>query len=108
MSDAASAHSDDVRDPEVNPLYIRCFCIILSADFRQTFSAVLSFLAALFLVVYSLHRHHERHARCEAVCYQNDREQRTRDEGSAHGPRNGELDPAWSPCRPRYARDRLI
>lgn len=86
--------------PEVNLL--QCICVVRSADFRHRFSAVLSFISALYLVVYFLRRHHERHPRCEAVCHQNDREQRARDEGSAHGPRNGEIYADWSPYRPRY------
>lgn len=60
----------DVRDPEVNAQ--RCFGSISSAGFRQSSSAVVGCLSAPFLVVDFLRRHHERDARCEAVCHQND------------------------------------
>lgn len=42
------------------------------------------------LVVSPVCRHHERDARCEAVHLPDDREQRPRDEGAAHGQGDGE------------------
>lgn len=39
----------------------------------------------VFTVVVRQRRHHERDARSEAVHLENDREQRARDEGAAHG-----------------------
>lgn len=58
-----------------------------------------------------MRRHHERHARCEAVCHQNDREQRARDEGSADGPRNGEIPRAGAhagPAEPRCQNQAVL
>lgn len=50
------------------------------------------------VVVHSGRRRHERDARGEAVRLEDDREQRARDEGAAHGPRDGESPPACGPA----------
>ena len=44
----------------------------------------------LLLLLFTLRRHHERDACGEAVHLQDDREQRARNEGSAHGQGDGE------------------
>lgn len=47
-------------------------------------------MSLLLFVLFSLRRHHERDTSGEAVRLKDDRKQRTRDEGAAHGPGDGE------------------
>lgn len=85
-----SARSDDVRAPEAAVMFwVSGPLSWFSPPLRR-----LVFFIASFSASGLLRRRHERLVRREAVCHQNDREQRARDEGSADGPGHGEPEPA--------------
>lgn len=95
LTQALRVRDDDVTDPEV--ILQQYSCRSSSADIRSegdrkssSVFVVVFFLLFCCCFLSSLRRHHERDARGEAVRLEDDREQRARDEGAAHGPRDGE------------------